>query len=349
MHWVAPLRLPDPTALAEPGTLEQVLGPVAGVSASRLETPGYSGSTHTRLAVRLAGGGMRHLVLKRTQVAGDWLSARTGDKVGREGQLLGETALAGVWSAFTSPYLAWSAGDGQVALLMEDLSAHLLPDEREPIAESYEERLLAAAATMHARFWDSAALDLPWLARSEQLLDLLNAGTLEVIAANGFPHPVLGRAHGGWKMAFARLPARAATLLREPPHAIAERGAGLPRTLTHGDLKVANFAWLSDGRVAAFDWAVVGACPAAMDLAWHLAVNATRLPGTKEQSIERYRLALEAAHGRPLGDAFWKQTVDYAVLAGAAMMLWSKALALEAGGDRARGEWDWWVARLEAM
>ena len=342
-------RQPDPASLAEPGTLERVLGPVAGVSASPLATPGFSGSTHTRLRVRLAGGDVRLLVLKRTRVADDWLSARTGDRVGREGQLLGETAVQGVWSAFACPYLAWATAGGQVALLMEDLSAYLLPDVREPIAEACEERLLAATAAMHAHFWDASVLDRPWLAQPEQLLGILNAATLEALAPAGFPHPVVERAHQGWRVAFARLPARAAAQLREPPRAIAERGLGLPRTLTHGDLKVANFAWLPDGRVAAFDWAVAGACPVAMELAWYLSVNATRLPGTKEQSVDRYRRLLEAALGRPLGEVFWKQTVDYAVLAGAAMILWSKALALEAGGDRARDEWDWWVARLDAM
>jgi hypothetical protein len=349
MHRVPPLRLPDPSALAEPATLERVLGPVSGVSASRLETPGFSGSTHTRLAVRLADGGTRHLVLKRTHVAKDWLSARTGDSAGREGLVLGEPELAAVWSAFVSPYLAWSAADGQVALLMEDLSAWLLPDVREPIAEAHEERLLAATAAMHAHFWDAPVLERPWLAQPEQLLGILNAATLAALAPRGFPHPVVERAHQGWQVAFARLPARVAELLREPPRAIAERGRGLPRTLTHGDLKVANFAWLPDGRVAAFDWAVSGACPVAMDLAWYLSVNATRLPGTKERSVARYRRLLEAALGRQLGEGFWKQTVDYAVLAGAAMILWSKALALESGAARAREEWDWWVVRLEAM
>ena len=345
----SPLRLPDPAALADPGTLSQVLGPVAEVSATPLSTPGFSGSTHTRLSVRLNDGTIRHLVLKRTRPAADWLSRRSGDSIGREGQLLGEPALADVWKAFASPYLAFAVAGGDVALLMEDLSPCLLPDVREPIADEHEERLLAAAAAMHARFWDSPALDLPWLARPEQLLDLLNAATLEGLAAHGFPHPVVERAHQGWRVVFARLPARAAARLREPPAAIAERGAGLPRTLTHGDLKVANFAWLPDGRIAAFDWAVCGACPVAMELAWYLSVNATRLPGSKEQSILRYRRLLETSLGRALGDGFWKRTVDFAVLAGAAMILWSKALALEAGGARARAEWDWWVGRLEAM
>jgi aminoglycoside phosphotransferase (APT) family kinase protein len=236
-----------------------------------------------------------------------------------------------------------------VALLMDDLTPHLLPDVREPIADVYEERWLASAAALHARFWDSPVLELPWLTRPDQLVGLLNARTLEGLAAGGFPHPVVGRAHDGWQAAFDRLPGRVATLMRESPSSLAERGAALPRTLTHGDLKVANFAWLPDGRVAAFDWSVTGACPAALELGWHLSVNATRLPGTKEQSLARYRRLLESALGRALGERFWKETIDHAVLVGAAMMLWSKALALENGGQRARAEWDWWVERLSAM
>lgn len=335
--------------MSEAGTLARVLGPVTGVSAEPLvTTTGYSGSRHTRLHLRLANGAARSLVLKRTQVAGDWLSARTDDRVGREGQLLGEPSLDDVWSAFACPYLAWAAADGEVALLMDDLSDFILPDVREPIAVEHEAGMLAAVAAQHARYWESPALDLPWLTRPAQLLGLLNATELARMAP-AFPHPVVERAHAGWQVAFARLPTRAAALLRQSPDDLAARAAHLPRTLTHGDFKVANFALLPDGRVAAFDWAVVGATPVATELGWHLAVNATRLPGTKEESIVRYMSALESALGRALGERFWKDTVESAVLMGAAMLLWSKAMALASGLPRAEAEWDWWVERLEAL
>jgi len=61
--------------------------------------------------------------------------------------------------------------------------------------------MLGAVAAMHAAFWESPALDLPWLARPGQLLGLLNAATLEGLAGRGFPHPVVERAHAGWKAA----------------------------------------------------------------------------------------------------------------------------------------------------
>lgn len=41
---------------------------------------------------------------------------------------------------------------------------------------------------------------------------------------------------------------------------------GLPRTLLHGDARVANFALLPGQRVTAFDWALIGAGPATIDL-----------------------------------------------------------------------------------
>jgi hypothetical protein len=31
------------------------------------------------------------------------------------------------------------------------------------------------------------------------------------------------------------------------------------------------------------------------------------------------------------------------------MLLWSKALSLEAGATWARAEWDWWMERLEPI
>ena len=232
---------------------------------------------------------------------------------------------------------------------MDDLAPHLLPDVREPLAEEQEHRILEALATLHARFWDSPALDLPWLTRPHHLFNLIGSRAVDGEATGGLSHPILARAHEGWKAAFAQLPPRLVERLSEPASALAERGAHLPRTLTHGDVKVANFALVPGGRVAAFDWALVGACPVALELGWYLAVNATRLAGTKEQTIVRYRGLLEGALGRALGDVFWADTENQAILAGGAMLLWSKALALESGGARARAEWDWWVARLEKI
>ena len=83
-----------------------------------------------------------------------------------------------------------------------------------------------------------------------------------------------------------------------------------------------------------------------VDLGWYLAVNATRLSGSKEQTIARYRTMLELALERRLPDPLWSALLDAGILTGAMMLLWSKAAALESGGERARQEWDWWIERL---
>jgi len=78
-----------------------------------------------------------------------------------------------------------------------------------------------------------------------------------------------------------------------------------------------------------------------LDLGWYLAVNASRLARPKEAVIERYRALLEEALGRPIAASEWSQMVESAVLFGALMLLWSKALALKDDRPAARAEWEW--------
>jgi hypothetical protein len=57
---------------------------------------------------------------------------------------------------------------------------------------------------------------------------------------------------------------------------------------------------------------------------------------------------LEATRGTPLDDRCWRALERAAIVLGARMLLWSKALALEAGRPGAEAEWVWWMVRLEA-
>ena len=97
--------------------------------------------------------------------------------------------------------------------------------------------------------------------------------------------------------ALAYLPRDVTAWLLRPAHELVDRlGSGLPRTLLHGDAKVANFALLPTG-VAAFDWSWVGAGPCTFDLGWYLAVNAGCLARPKEVVLSRYRALLEQELG----------------------------------------------------
>ena len=334
--------------------LAAFIGPVRAIARTPLVTTGYTAAHHERLDVTLSTGELRRLVVKRVRPAEDWTASRTGDRLGREATLLGEPALAAVWETIECPYLAFWSALGEIGLVMDDLSPFLLPDVRAPLSEEQEEQLLTALAGLHARFWRAPALDLPWLARAEHYAGLLDArsaandDTDARTAAAGLPATLRQRVQLGWAAARRRLPASFAAALATPAADVARAWAGLPRTLLHGDVKVANFALMPGHKVAAFDWAMLGTGPATIDVGWYLAVNASRLARPKDELLARYRALLTQRLGAPLSDTLWDSLVRVAVIGGARMHLWSKALALESDGTGARAEWAWWVEHLEA-
>jgi len=340
-----PARLPTVAALTEPSTLSALLGAeVASVALLGAAGLGYSftGNRLERVEARLAGGGLRRLVLKRGRPAENWIARRTGDRVGREIQVLADPALAPIWALYDCPYLAYAAEGGEVGLLMADLADALLPNRDEPLTDGEEARLVDTLARLHARFWDGRADAVAAAVRPAERFGLFHPARLDD------PAPVFELARRGWPAALARLPARLAALLTEPPERLAEAGAGLPSTLLHGDCKVANFALLGDGRIAAFDWEGFAAGPAPLELGYYLAINAGRLAAGKERLLTRYRAALEGALGRPIEPDLWARVEALTVLAGENLLLWQKALPLLAPDPpgRARDEFEWWAEAL---
>ena len=298
-----------------------------------LPSAGFSNASITRVTL-----GGHPFVLKRTTLARDWTACRSGDARGREALLLSDEACAGVWEIFDCPYVAYEIGGGEIALLMRDLSDHLFPDARTPLAEEQETALLGALARMHARFWGSRAPSCEWLARVENYCDLLPPSDDCAL----LPPALREQVTRGWAAAMSRVPEVVAERLTRSGREWAREWDDLPKTLLHGDVKVANFAMIGEDKVAAFDWAMTGAGPCSVDLGWYLAVNASRLAGTKEDVIRRYRALL----GMAIDEDTWRRLEDAAVVCGAKLLLWSKALALESGRTGAEEEWNWWIDRL---
>jgi hypothetical protein len=341
------LRLARPALLTDPDALAPALGSIARIDREPLTSAAsFSGATFERLTVTRLDGTARSLVLKRACLAEDWLARLTGDTFGRAVVPLDAPALAGIWDVFANPYLAHAVGDGVAAMLMEDLSSHLLPDVREPLSDEAEGAMLGALARMHARFWDSPALAEPGLLQFTGLADMVGPDAPTRLAGRDDLGPVVERAITGWAVAKKHLPRGVADRLARPIAELEDEWRSLPRTLAHGDFKVANFAILPGGRVAAFDWGLIAAGPVAIDLGWSLAVNASRIRVDRDAYLGRYRGLLEQALGRTLPAPTWDALVRAAIDAGARTLLWSKALALEAGSPAARVEWEWWMERL---
>lgn len=344
---VRPVRLPGLGALTDPDALAALLGPIRRVERTPFATTGYSGSAHERIRVAAPDGSETRLVLKRTVLADDWTCRLAGTVRSREVVILDAEDLAGIWTDFACPYVAYAEEHGAAGLLMHDVGEGILPDVREPIATVHEDRLLGSLARMHARFWGReplpGAVELSGAIGLAAVLGIERYGGSEDDLP---PEPIRSAVRTGWEHALKHAPPRVVQRMLVPSAVRARDWEGLPRTLLHGDAKVANFAMLADGRVAAFDWAMAAWGPCALDLGGYLAVNATRLARPKEGTIAFYRTALEGALGAALAAAEWNALEDAAVELGARMLLWSKANALARGAPQARAEWEWWMERL---
>ncbi len=112
----------------------------------------------------------------------------------------------------------------------------------------------------------------------------------------------------------------------------------LPHTLVHNDVKTANIGMQGD-TLWLFDWALAGIGPVCSDVGWLLAVNASRLPWTLDETAERYAMHLRSALGARFATAAWERQLAASYLIGVMLLGWGKS------GD----EREWWCERaLEA-
>ena len=112
----------------------------------------------------------------------------------------------------------------------------------------------------------------------------------------------------------------------------------VPHTFVHGDWKAANLGSHPDGRTILLDWGEVpGEASPLADLSWYLALNAARLPQSREDTIAYYRQALEG-HGVDTGP-WWDEALALELLGAMVQFGWEKAL----GGPGP--ELEWWESQ----
>jgi hypothetical protein len=334
--------------LTNPKMLCALVGPIAEIHKTLISGVGFSDSSLMRLELVLQSGITRNFIFKYTKLANDWLSQRAKDRVGREAALLGEPCLTGIWNTIHCPYVAFASVPGEIGLLMDDFTDQLFPDVREPISLKSENLILDIIAKLHASFWESIELKKPgWFTRPTDYLEFLAPGKHESDKKAPPPDKIRNPMLEGWKIVMQLLPQEIGNVLSKPAKAIFEPWKNLPHTLLHGDVKMANMAILPTGSLTLFDWARVGRGPCGIELGWYLAVNSTRLVRTKEELIRKYRSCLELHLRSSIPEKTWSKMTELAIIAGALMMLWSKALGYQTGTQRGKEEWDWWRVNLE--
>lgn len=278
-------------------------------------------------------------IVKHVDLGDDWIMRQTGDMHGYAISVWAEGILDLVPPCIDHAYVGAARDGRHGAILMRDVSAWLVPDDRTPLDAEQHLRFLDHLAQLHATCWgftDTAGL-LPlatrycWFGRE----------ALECEQALGFPSPVPQIAQEGWARLPDVAPELAATLLplRDAPWPVIDALAAEPSTLLQGDWKLANLGSTPDGRTILLDWALPGAGPPLVELAHYLALNAARLPvgHSKEDTVAAYRAAMER-HG--VGVAPWFERQLELAFVGVMLQLgWEKALT---GGD----ELGWWSDRV---
>jgi hypothetical protein len=295
---------------------------------------GRSGSLLERVV--LADG--RSLVVKLVLDGGDWIMRATADH-GRAATLWSRGVLARVPEVIDHAVVGAERVEGGWVVIMRDVSAALVPDHAR-LGRGDSRRVLEAAAALHAAFADEPPLRLCSLA---DRYGFLSPATARREAGGDDEVPrLIGR---GWERFAEAAPAEVAG----PVLAVLERPASLaaalsrhPSTLVQGDLKLGNLGFAGD-RVVMLDWGTqTGWAPAAVEVAWYLAINWSRIDATREQVLDDFRAAEGERHD--------EDALRLALLGGLVQLGWDKALHASGHPDpavRAREAADlaWWCDR----
>ncbi len=223
------------------------------------------------------------------------------------------------------------------ALLMRDLSDVLVPAGDDRLSMDTHLQLLDGMAALSARMWGwRDTVGLPPL--ENRWLFFGDADIADEERA-GRPNPVPKIARQGWARFFERAPTDVQGVVRDlraDTAPLARAASTTPMTFLHGDWKLGNLGVDGTGRSVLLDWTYCGEGPIGYELGWYLALNAARLPHSKEDTIDALRAAL-GRHGIDTG-GWWDRQVGLCLLGTLVMFGWEKAL----GGD---AELAWWCER----
>lgn len=298
-------------------------------------TDGKSGSTLERVVI----DGER-FVLKQLHPDSDWTMRGFGDVGCRPVQVWVCGLLDALPPVIDHAVVGAATGLGRHgwggALLMRDVTEHLVPEGDTTLPFDRHRQLLDHLAVLSATFW--GADGLPEMLSAGSRYTAFGPGWLAAEAALGWPEPIPSIAADGWARFLKRAPSDvrgAVQDLRHDVDALVGALARTPQTFLHGDWKLGNIG-VHDDRTVLLDWTYPGVGPVAHDLAWYLAVNRERLPEPKEDAVDALQASLRGCGIDT--DGWWDDQVALCLLGCLVQFGWEKAL-----GEQ--DELDWWCDR----
>lgn len=249
-----------------------------------------------------------------------------------------DSAPALVDHAIVGAALGWGRHGWGAAILMRDVEADLLPGDGGLIPADQHEAFVDHLAGFCAATWGwrDAPVSGPGLLPYGARWAWFGTAALDGEQALGWPEWLPRVAHEGWGRFDEVAPRHLVEViseLRRDVTPLADALRSTPSCLLHGDVKASNTGRSADGRTVLVDWAYVGEGPACHDLAWHLALDRSRLPVSKEATIAAFRSALER-HGVAT-EGWWERQLALCLLGALVQFGWEKAT-----GDP--DELDWW-------
>ena len=301
-------------------------------------TDSKSGAQFER--IEMAG---RSFVLKHFDLDDDWTMRAVGDIGCGTLQLWSTGLLDELPDCIRQPIVGvtsdpqiWPPGRA-TSILMEDVGAYLVPPGDDPIPLAQHLGFIDHMAALHARFWE-AGPEIDLIPPENRFLEL--SPWLSIAEAElGADHLVPRLVGEGWELLESVAPDLAAIVLplAWDPNPLVTALSTTPSTLVHGNWKLGNLGTDDEGRTVLIDWENPGRGSGCAELAWYLAINAARLPCSREATIDAYRSGLESRG--IVTEPWWERQIALGLLGGMVWFGWEKAF----GG--AGEELDWWTAR----
>ena len=332
---LADMRAPTLTPRPVASSVEELLDG-ATVREPFLHSDSKSGVGFERVAI----GGEPHIV-KHVHIDDDWTMRFFGETTCIPVDVWRSGLMDALPERIDHATVAVAAGLGRDglggALLMRDVSREMVPAGDDPLPLEHHLQFLDDVAALGARMWgwtdDVGLLPLTnrWLAFSDTVI--------AAEEARGFPDAVPRIAQEGWGRFDERAPGAVRDLvqsLRRDRRPLVDAVATTPLTFLHGDWKLGNVGIGGDGRTVLLDWTYCGVGPICYELGWYLAINAGRLPHSKEEAIDALRVSLER-HGVDTA-SWWERQVGLCLLGGLVLFGWEKSFGTDA-------EFGWWCDR----
>jgi hypothetical protein len=255
----------------------------------------------------------------------DWVSRATGDYVARVLTCWRRGILDRLPECIDHTIVAVSfeAETSTTTLLMRDVGPYLVPEGSSALGLDQHRQFLDHMAALHAAFWDTAQ-SLPELTPMTVRYTALSPLTAEVEAALGTDSEVPGMLGRCWAELDAAAPeaARIARSLAAEPWPLVAALSETPATLIHADWKMGNLGTQPDGRTILIDWQWPGTAPPCNEIAWYVAINADRIPESRDQTFAAYREALER-HGIAT-DGWFDRQLELSLLGAFVQLGWNK-------------------------